>query len=155
MDDLARLVAIEEIKTLKSRYFHALDRKNMTAYAATFTDDAEVDVRGVMSTEEQGETLAGFDEKAVLVGGKAMAELVATTMGDIKTVHYGYMPQIEIMSETTAKGMWGLEDRLWYPEGAPHRFFHGFGHYHETYRKTADGWRIASMRITRLRILME
>jgi hypothetical protein len=31
----------------------------------------------------------------------------------------------------------------------------GWGHYHETYRKEAGGWRIASMKLTRLRIETE
>jgi len=33
---------------------------------------------------------------------------------------------------------------------------HGFGHYHDTYVKSSDGgWRIASSRLTRLRIEVE
>jgi len=32
---------------------------------------------------------------------------------------------------------------------------HGFGHYHETYEKTAAGWRIKTMTITRLRRIVE
>jgi len=43
-----------------------------------------------------------------------------------------------------------MEDRLWWSPGGPVRHLHGFGHYHETYEKTADGWRIKAMTLTRL-----
>jgi hypothetical protein len=32
---------------------------------------------------------------------------------------------------------------------------HGYGHYHETYEKDADGWRIKTMRISRLKRLVD
>jgi hypothetical protein len=43
-----------------------------------------------------------------------------------------------------------MEDELWWPAGSPITHLHGYGHYHETYVKGADGWRIASMTLTRL-----
>ena len=71
-------------------------------------------------------------------------------IGDVVTVHHGHMPEVTVTSATTATGVWAFEDRLWWPEGAPLRRLHGFGHYHETYVKTDQGWRIASLRISRL-----
>lgn len=54
-----------------------------------------------------------------------------------------------------------MEDQLWWPDGSPLVHMHGYGHYHETYRKLgggtvagdieAGGWVIASMTLTRLR----
>jgi hypothetical protein len=41
-----------------------------------------------------------------------------------------------------------MEDMLRWPNGME---LHGYGHYHETYRKTDGGWRIASTKLTRLR----
>ena len=41
-------------------------------------------------------------------------------------------------------------DMLWRPEDGPIRHMHGHGHFHETYRRTPDGRRIASMTFTRL-----
>jgi hypothetical protein len=29
---------------------------------------------------------------------------------------------------------------------------HGYGHYHETYERTDDGWRIKTITLTRLRV---
>ena len=59
------------------------------------------------------------------------------------------------VTAVTATGTWAMEDRIWWPEGSPVRFLHGYGHYHETYVVTERGWRIATMRLTRLRVDVE
>ena len=47
-----------------------------------------------------------------------------------------------------------LDDILRHPDGkrspAGFSFLHGYGHYHETYVRTEAGWRIKSVRLTRL-----
>lgn len=157
MDDLARLVAIEEIKQLKARYFLALDTKDWQSYGAVFTDDARIDVRGAITADEGdggGETASDFDQAGLIIGGKAMADFAIRFANDLVSVHQGYLPIIEILSATQARGIWAMEDRLWYPDGADLNFLNGFGHYHETYSNTADkGWRISSMKLTRLRVI--
>ena len=50
-------------------------------------------------------------------------------IGDVETVHHGHTPEIELMSPTTARGTWAMEDRLRWANGTE---MHGFGHYHET-----------------------
>jgi hypothetical protein len=65
------------------------------------------------------------------------------------SVHQGHMPEVEILDETSARGIWALYDWVDRPRG---RAFQGFGHYYEEYRKEADGqWRIRLMRISRSR----
>ena len=63
------------------------------------------------------------------------------------TVHQGHMPEIDLTSETTATGIWALNDIVIWPNGMR---LDGYGHYHETYEKGADGWRIKSSKLTRL-----
>ena len=70
----------------------------------------------------------------------------------VNTVHHGHMPEIDILSDTEATGIWAMEDKLWWPEGAPLTAMHGYGHYHERYVRTDDGWRIARTTLTRLRV---
>jgi hypothetical protein len=154
MNAIDRLLAIEDIKQLKARYFRALDTRDMDVYGATFTDDAQIDVRGVTDSTStgDGEAMQGFDEGAVFVGGRAFAEFVSEVVKTIRTAHHGHMPEIEIQSATTARGVWAMEDHIWFAPGAPHRMLHGYGHYHETYRKVDGVWLIASMTITRLRV---
>jgi hypothetical protein len=63
------------------------------------------------------------------------------------------MAEIEIDTPSTARGIWTFEDRLWgWPPGEASGSLHGFGIYHETYVKLAEGWRVASMEIERLRV---
>jgi len=69
----------------------------------------------------------------------------------VTIVHHGHVPEIDVTSETTATGVWAREDEVWWPEGAPLRHLHGYGHYHDTYRKIDGAWKIATMKITRLR----
>jgi hypothetical protein len=45
------------------------------------------------------------------------------------------------------KGIWALNDIVIWPNGVR---LDGYGHYHETYEKDVDGWRITSSRLTRL-----
>jgi len=83
-------------------------------------------------------------------GRDAFVTQNAETLGGVVTVHHGHMPEITITTETTATGIWSMEDKLIWRDGSR---LHGYGHYHETYRKEADGeWRIATLDLTRLRL---
>lgn len=115
-----------------------MDTKDWSGLAAVFAADAEIDMTGEGSASL--EPLTEF-----------LTNLQAS-VGAVTTVHHGHMPEIELTSPTTATGVWAMEDMLWWPEGSPLRHLHGYGHYHETYRKEPDrGWCILSMRLTRLR----
>jgi hypothetical protein len=132
---------IEAIKQLKARYFRMMDTKDWDGFAAVFTDDVEIDV-----SDDGGDVMQGIAE---------FLPFLRAAVGDVTTVHHGHMPEIEITSPTTARGVWALEDQLWWPDGAPIRHMHGFGHYHETYEKTPSGWRIKSLTLTRLHRLFD
>jgi hypothetical protein len=60
-----------------------------------------------------------------------------------------HAPEIELTSETTARGVWALEDVVRFGPGVNLR---GYGHYHETYEKIDGQWRIKSSKLTRLRV---
>ena len=125
---------VEAIKQLKARYFRTMDTKDWPGMRAVFTDDV------VMDTSESG--------GGVITGADEFIAFLRETLADVVTVHHGHMPEIEITSRTTATGIWSMEDMLRWPNGME---LHGYGHYHETYRKTDGGWRIASTKLTRLR----
>jgi hypothetical protein len=59
------------------------------------------------------------------------------------------MPEIELTSATTAKGIWAMQDLLRWPDG---RELSGYGHYHETYQRVDGAWRIKTLKLTRLRM---
>ena len=136
-DDNTGVGDIEEIKRLKARYFRMMDTKDWARLSDVFTDDVEIDMTG-----EGGGVTRSVGE---------YMPFLRDNIESVVTVHHGHMPEIELTSATTAKGIWALEDRLWWPPGGPISYMHAFGHYHETYEKTAAGWRIKTMTITRLR----
>jgi hypothetical protein len=147
MDPLERLMAIEEIKQLKARYFRCMDTKDWEGFAGVFAPDAAMDVSGDMPKEG--------DHDGITRGNNEIAAFVRSAVDDVVTVHHGHMPEIEITSSTTATGLWAMEDKLRWPEGSPIKIMHGYGHYHETYTKVDGHWRIATTRLSRLRIDIE
>jgi len=130
---------IEQIKQLKARYFRCIDTKDWEAFADLFTEDCV----HYLPQESPKSTLGNEDYfrdmKAQLDAGM--------------TVHHGHMPEITLLSETEAEGIWAMFDYVEteLPSG-PIRI-QGYGHYYETYRKGPDGaWRISSKRNVRLRL---
>jgi SnoaL-like domain len=132
---------VEAIKQVKARYFRLMDTKDWDGLAGVFTDDVEIDV-----TSEGGGVTHSVDE---------YMPFLVNVLGDVTTVHHGHMPEVELTSPTTARAIWSFEDELWWPDGAPLKYMHGYGHYHETYEKTSGRWRIKTMRISRLKRVLE
>jgi uncharacterized protein (TIGR02246 family) len=130
-----RLEDIEAIKQLKARYFRTMDTKDWAGMRQVFTDDVVMDV-----SEAGGDVMSGGDD---------FIAFLSQTLAGVITTHHGHMPEIEITGPTSATGVWAMEDMLRFADGSE---LHGYGHYHETYEKSAGGWRIKSSKLTRLRI---
>lgn len=142
MDAIERLVAIEEIKRVKARYFWGLDHKDWAYWASeVWAPDACLEVPEANMVVEPRDKLI---------------EWVSQSVGDQVSVHHGHMPDIEFTSDISAKVIWAMEDRLYrsaqYPLADGSIQLHGFGHYHETYVKLESGWRLKTSRLTRLRV---
>ena len=138
MDDAGALLEIEAIKQLKARYCRLLDTKDWQGWRGVFADDFHSD-----TSPSGGKVIDGADE---------FVAFVRKTLEKQPTVHQVHAPEIELTSATTARGVWALNDvvRL-----APGLNLDGYGHYHETYEKGPDGWRIKSLLLTRLRVDIE
>ena len=134
-DPVEKLLALEAIKALKGRYFRAMDTKDWPLLASCFTEDLHADFR------------AG---PGMLVEGRDvyMAQ-ISEILKDATTVHHGHMPEIEIVDDDNAAGVWAMEDLVQLPGIA----LQGWGHYHERYRREAGSWKIASIRLSRLRLV--
>ena len=145
LTEIERLTAIEEIKQLKARYFRSMDTKDWAGLEAVFSDTAELDMRGEAADKSKAAT-------ALVVGAPNIMAFIRNAVLELVTVHHGHMPEIEITSPTTAKGIWAMEDVLKWPEGAAVKTLHGYGHYRETYRKVDGQWKFSSVHLTRLRI---
>lgn len=125
---------IESIKQLKGRYCRLMDTKDWSGFRRLFCDDVTMD-----TTESGGNVITGADD---------FLSFLTQVIGDAVTVHHCHTPEIELTSTTTATGIWAMEDMLRFADGTE---LHGYGHYHETYRKGDGGWQIASSKLTRLR----
>jgi uncharacterized protein (TIGR02246 family) len=124
---------LEAIRQLKARYFRTMDTKDWAAMRQVFTDDVTVD-----TSEAGGSAVSGADE--------FMTFLQEVLRGAV-TAHQGHTPEIELTSSTTATGIWALNDLVIWPDGTR---LVGYGHYHETYEKVGEAWKIKSSTLTRL-----
>ena len=98
-----------------------MDTKDWDGMAQVFAPDVQIDMTG-----EDGTVHSGVDD---------FMPYLRQNIADVVTVHHGHMPEITLLSETTARGIWAMEDKLWWPEGSPLVHLHGYGHYHGTITK--------------------
>ena len=135
---LQDLLDVEAIKQLKSDYFYFMDTKQWEKWKEVFTADFAVE-----------------GSAAHLGGRDAFVDFVRRLLEGVESCHFGFMPAIEIVGVTSAHGRWSMYDDLLLPAGHPwseepvRRL--GYGYYDEEYRRDEDGWRISSMRLSRLR----
>jgi hypothetical protein len=135
---------IDQIRDLKARFCRYADAKQWEAVAGLFTDDA------VMRIHNADGSLASESSAAELAAD------ISGRLGAGQPIHHLFSHEIEFTSDTTATGVWAMEslifhDRQAHPE-APFTRMHGFGHYHDTYRKVDGAWRIAGCTLTRVRV---
>lgn len=148
MTDLERLIAIEDIRALQSRYVRYADEKNLDAIAGCFLPNASFtpfDVEG--------------KPQVVMAGREAIKTTIATTIGKGQAIHHLLSYEIEIKSPTHAHGVWAMED--WIdrsnddaPTGAvaPFKTMHGCGRYHADYEKVDGVWFIAELKLYRVKL---
>jgi hypothetical protein len=126
-----QLSTLEAIRQLKARYSYLLDTKQWAAWGQLFTDDFQWATEGGMS----------------MTGRDAFVAMVESQIGTVPTVHQFHAPVLEILSPTTASGLWPMFDYVGFPESP----IQGYGYYHETYRLTGDSWQISTQFLSRLR----
>lgn len=146
-----QLMAIEEIKRTFAARLHCMDNKQWDVYPALHTDDVVSETWGGLPDDKQPSTEATANR---VVGKENLTRAISTMLGGhtvVTTVHHGHTPQIELTSDTTARGVWAMEDKLWWHNGDHEEHLHGYGHYHEEYRKTDGRWLISYRKLTRLR----
>ncbi|QIG80828.1 nuclear transport factor 2 family protein [Stakelama tenebrarum] len=124
------------LSNLKAAYCRLLDAKDWDGFAGLMTPDFALDV-----SASDGPVIAGRDAAVASIRGSIEAA---------KTVHQVHAPEIAIDGDA-ATGVWAMQDRLVWPNG---RSLTGWGHYHERYVRTGEGWRIAESKLTRLHMDM-
>jgi NADPH:quinone reductase-like Zn-dependent oxidoreductase len=140
MDTTEKLIAIEEIKRLRARFARCLDTKQWKEMEDTIAADCVFDARD------------GATVTQLWHGAEDIVANIRRSLENAISVHHAHMPEIEITSPTTARGLWAMQDYLRFPGYATVDLV-GSGHYHETYEKQADGkWRLKTYLLTRLRV---
>lgn len=101
---IARLEAIEAIEALKHRYLRACDLKQPEVFRESFVKQgASIDYRPNVGRFEDGDGIAEVFRRVALE--RRDGSYVVLDM------HHGFHPDIEILSETTARGSWNLRFR--------------------------------------------
>ena len=134
------LADIEAVRQLKARYFRLMDQKRWDEWRDVFVEDLEV-----CTPDDTGDPDPTVGRDDWIAGLRAMID-------PVRTIHHGHMSEIEIDGDT-ARGIWSMEDHLFWPPESGLGHMWGTGWYEETYRRGDDGaWRIASMTLRRIRI---
>ena len=131
-NEIEYLIAIEEIKSLKAKYFRCIDTKDWQGLSECFTDDLDADFQEAPGPHTQS--------KAEYIA------MIQDALKDAKTVHHGHMPEIKIDSANSASGIWAMEDIV----RLPGLTLQGWGYYHEEYLKVDSCWLISKIKLTRL-----
>lgn len=135
--NLAQLIAIEEIKQLKARYFRLHDSKRWKDLLEVFSEDAVLDAPPDIHAE----------------GRQNVVDFMERRNGPSLSIHHGHMPEIEVLDDITARGIWAMSDHVERPHGERGRWVQdGYGHYIEEYTKADGQWRIRILRLTRLKV---
>ncbi|MBL7119427.1 MAG: nuclear transport factor 2 family protein [Dehalococcoidia bacterium] len=92
---MKRLEDIEAIKALKHKYFRCLDSKLWNEMAECFTEDATTSYSGGKYSFQGVDAIMQFLKEG----------LVPTMI----SMHHGHHPEIELTSDTTARGIWALQ----------------------------------------------
>ena len=126
---LQQLGDLEEIRTLKHRYFRGIDTGDFALLDTLFTDDIEVDYRGGTYRV----SLRGREDMMLFLRNSFTSDAVA--------MHHGHMPEIAFAGEDDAEGLWYLEDIFINLEFRTHTI--GTAIYRDRYRRENGCWKIA------------
>lgn len=134
--DIQRLMDIEAIKQLKHAYFRCLDTANFTELEELFHDDVSVDFVG------------GSYEWKLTGKAEYLASVRKAFTREAVGHHNGHHPEIQILSEREATGIWYLADDMWI---LTHKFHtKGTAIYWDRYVKADGRWKIRETRYRRL-----
>lgn len=130
---------IEHVRRAKARYARFLDTKNWDGFAGLFEPTVQVRM-----FDPAGNMIVSHDDRDSFVTA------ARTGLEGAQSIHQMHNDEIDQISETEISAIWSMEDMILFRPGSvgPGRM-HGYGHYHELWRKGPDGWRIARLELRR------
>jgi hypothetical protein len=137
-----RIADVVDICRLKARYFRFIDTKQWEQLRELLSDDL---VYYADTSPVPRSTVPA------VVGADEFVARVAASFASAVSVHHGSSPEIDFTSSDDATGVWSMCD--WVDDRANGRSRRGHGHYFDRYRRDTGGsWRIAELRLTRIRV---
>lgn len=134
--DVQRLLDIEAIKQLKHAYFRCIDTANLQELGTLFHADVLVHFIG-----------GSYEWK--LQGRKEYLDSIGASFSNRSVGHHnGHHPEIQMLSETEATGIWYLADNMWILNH--NAFTTGTALYWDRYVKQDGRWLISETRYERL-----
>jgi hypothetical protein len=124
---LRQLEDIESLKQLKYHYWRHLDLKQWDLLAQLFAADATV-------CYSSGK----YEFKGVEQIMRFLSESLGEARGSV-TIHHGHHPEIELLSETTARGTWALYNYMFNVK--ENRGIRIGAYYEDTYVKLSGAWK--------------
>lgn len=117
---------IEAIMQLKGRYFRCLDSKLWDELAECFTQDATCSFSGGKYAFKGRDAIMKFLKEGLRSNRLSM--------------HHGHHPEIQMTGDTTARGVWGLEDYVIFKK--TNTGLRGAAFYQDEYVKVGGQWKI-------------
>ncbi|MGB8366253.1 MAG: nuclear transport factor 2 family protein [Rhizomicrobium sp.] len=155
MSPVDKLLAIEEIRLLKARYFRFVDSHDWAGYRTLFADDAVFISSGFVDpatgSKRDGSSPIGAWPQARIEGADAIVAWASGGLADAHTVHTGFMPEIEILTPDSARGLWAMQDIVRWPG----RVLTGHGYYKEAYMRRNGVWLILTVELVRKSLLVD
>lgn len=146
-----QLLAIREIERVFAARLRVMDNKQWEYYPTLHTEDVVSETWQGLPGDKRPST---DGESGRVVGRTALTRAISNLLdGPVKvtSAHHGHCPEIVLESDTTARGIWAMEDRLWWDNAGTEESLHGWGHYHERYTRVDGVWLISYRKLTRLR----
>lgn len=122
------LAEIEAIKQLKHKYLRCVDCKLWDELAECFIPEATTSFSGGEFSYQGTDAIITFLREGL--------------NENMISMHQGHQPEIELTSDTTAKGTWALEDYVIITN--MNLTLHGAAFYHDEYVKVNGEWKIKS-----------
>jgi hypothetical protein len=143
-DLLARVQALEDIeaiKRLKYRYFRSIDTADLATLDTLITDDIGVNYKG------------GTYHWVVEGKDKVMQAIAGGFHNRALAQHTGHHPEIDLLSATTARGLWYLTDSFINLD--TRLLTQGSSLYRDEYVKLGNDWKIRHSSYTRIYEIVE
>ena len=152
MTDIEMLKAVEEIRQVEARYARYADEKRWADLAGLFTVDGTFTPLDV-----------GGQPLALMSGRQEIADSLTAVTAGATPIHMLLTSEIEILSPTTAHGIWAMADLIFRDADPPahseatgnvpeFKTMRGWGHYHVDYVKVDGAWYFSARVQTRTRL---